>query len=69
MRLKELFLGTVSSRASRALPCQRGLLISNLVYNGPALWPTVVLHTLLAGWCVLGLHAGPRLHLQEGSQG
>jgi hypothetical protein len=34
--------------------------------GGPALWPTVVLHMLLAGWCVLGLHAEPRL--QEGRQ-
>jgi hypothetical protein len=32
--------------------------------GGPALWPAVVLHTLLAGWCVLGLQAeAPR---QEG---
>ena len=34
--------------------------------GGPALWPTVVLHTLLAGWCALGLQAEPRL--QEGSR-
>ena len=34
--------------------------------GGLALWPTVVLHTLLAGWCALGLQAEPRL--QEGSR-
>ena len=28
--------------------------------SGPALWPAVALHTLLAVWCVLCLGAGPR---------
>jgi hypothetical protein len=75
-----LAIGVASfwARNDAALPGQRGLLTSILLYNGlvalllvsakliiqmggPALWPAVVLHTLLAIWCVLGLLAEPGL--------
>lgn len=36
--------------------------------GGPALWPAVVLHTLLAIWCVLGLRVQAEPGLLEGSR-
>jgi hypothetical protein len=33
---------------------------------GSALWPAVVVHTLLAGWCVLALQVQAEPGLQEG---
>jgi hypothetical protein len=43
------------ARIDATLPAQRELLTGVLRMAGLALWPAVVLHTLLGIWCVLGL--------------